>query len=96
MVESVLAVTITAKQRTASSLPWYEAVNLIGKRTVGVDSGSQAGTVDPLSDSRVSFDEGLTGDRRTHSTALERLFRDLYSVSDKYYSADYCLFTSSF
>ncbi|KAG8262072.1 hypothetical protein J6590_061124 [Homalodisca vitripennis] len=42
---------------------------------MGVDSGSQAGIVDPLSDSRVSFDEGLTGDLHTHSAALERVFQ---------------------
>ncbi|KAG8268111.1 hypothetical protein J6590_036677 [Homalodisca vitripennis] len=62
----------------------------IGKRTVGPRrklpeafptnllrglQWYQAGIVDPLSDSRVSFDEWLTGDRHTHSAALERVFQ---------------------
>ncbi|KAG8254786.1 hypothetical protein J6590_108131, partial [Homalodisca vitripennis] len=37
----------------------------------GVDSGSAVPAWDPLSDSRDSFDEGLTKDRRTHTAALE-------------------------
>ncbi|KAG8268202.1 hypothetical protein J6590_033554 [Homalodisca vitripennis] len=35
---------------------------------------------DLLSDSRVSFDEGLTRDRCTHTATLERMFRDLNSL----------------
>ncbi|KAG8293494.1 hypothetical protein J6590_016453 [Homalodisca vitripennis] len=46
-------------------------VLLVGKRTVGVDSRSTVPAWDPLSDSRVSFDEGLIRDRRSHTAALE-------------------------
>ncbi|KAG8317676.1 Regulation of nuclear pre-mRNA domain-containing protein 2 [Homalodisca vitripennis] len=46
----------------------------------GVDSGSTVQAWDPLSDSRVSFDEGLTRDRHTHSTALERMFEILSNL----------------
>ncbi|KAG8250305.1 hypothetical protein J6590_104365, partial [Homalodisca vitripennis] len=43
----------------------------------GVDSRSTVPAWDSLSDSRVSFDEGLIRDRRTHTAALEWMFRDL-------------------
>ncbi|KAG8291053.1 hypothetical protein J6590_070305 [Homalodisca vitripennis] len=45
------------------------------KRTVGVDSRSTVPAWDPLSDSRVSFDEGFIRDLRTHTAALEWMCR---------------------
>ncbi|KAG8312898.1 hypothetical protein J6590_013236 [Homalodisca vitripennis] len=66
------------------SCGWKDSIsyNHPGKRTVGprrkiVGSISylllKGWTVGSRSDSRVSFDEGLTRDRRTHSAALDRV-----------------------